>query len=197
MSHLTHPGTKLGPGRFIMVVGPSGAGKDKLLQLARIACAPYPHVEFPKRIVTRAASLAEDNIAMSEDSFLAAKDSGAFPLYWEAHGLHYGLPKSIITGIEAGRTIVVNVSRTVTGRAREIFAHPATVLITAPPSVLQQRLESRARSSDGPVTARLQRHISFEPPDVTIVNTGPPELHAKELIDVILTARDGRAATSD
>lgn len=44
----------IGPGRLVLVVGPSGAGKDTVLTLARDACRGT--VLFPRRVVTRPAS---------------------------------------------------------------------------------------------------------------------------------------------
>ena len=61
---LTIPQTNtgaIGPGKLVLVVGPSGAGKDTLLGLAQAASADDPKIVFVRRVVTREASSAEDN----------------------------------------------------------------------------------------------------------------------------------------
>ena len=69
---------KIGPGRLVLVVGPSGAGKDTLLGLARTACAEDGNIVFPRRVVTREASSSEDNEQMSPDAFQQALAQGKF-----------------------------------------------------------------------------------------------------------------------
>ena len=75
----------IGPGRLILVVGPSGAGKDTLLALARSACAEDQDVVFPRRVVTREASSSEDNAELSPEGFREALERGEFAVHWEAH----------------------------------------------------------------------------------------------------------------
>ena len=41
------------PGRIVLVVGPSGAGKDTLINLARAHFSDTDTVVFPRRLVTR------------------------------------------------------------------------------------------------------------------------------------------------
>ncbi len=76
----------IGPGSLILVVGPSGAGKDTLLGLAKAACADDPNIVFPRRVITRAASVSEDNEEVSRDAFRQALARNEYAVHWEAHG---------------------------------------------------------------------------------------------------------------
>jgi len=178
----------IGPGRLVLVVGPSGAGKDTLLGLARAACADDGNVVFPRRVITREASASEENEEVSVGTFQAALTRGEYAMHWEAHGHCYALPRAIDDDIRAGRTIVVNVSRTVIGAVRRAYADVVVVSITAPPNVLADRIAMRARSSDGTIEGRLRRTVEDDAsavPDVTIVNVSTAEYHARQLVRVI------------
>lgn len=177
----------IGPGRLVLVVGPSGAGKDTLLRLAQAACADDHDIVFPRRVVTRASSADEDNIALSPDEFARARDHGDFAVHWDAHGHSYALPLEINDDIRAGRAVVVNVSRTVIAALRGTYANVVVVAITAPPDVLAQRLAARARHSDGNIAGRLARSVddASTNADVTILNAGSADYHSRHLLRVI------------
>ncbi len=179
----------IGPGRFVLVVGPSGAGKDTLIGLARARCGSDPQVVFPRRIVTRTASAAEDHDSITEPEFERLRAGAGFALDWRAHGLSYGLPASLNDDIRAGRTVVCNVSRAVVEDARARYAHPVVVMITAPPEILAQRLAQRGRESGAAIAGRISRAVAAGleiRPDVVIENDGAPEAGAKKLIEAII-----------
>ena len=177
----------IGPGRLVLVVGPSGAGKDTLIDLARAACAGDANIVFPRRVVTREATAFEDNAQVSFEAFLQTRDNGEFAVYWEAHGHGYALPRAIDHELRAGRTVVANISRTVIEPMRRAYADVVVVSITAPAEILKQRLAARARGSDGPIADRLGRAVdgAAAAPDVTIDNVGSAETHAQELLRII------------
>jgi ribose 1,5-bisphosphokinase len=181
-----HRPAAIGPGRLVLVVGPSGAGKDTLLALAQAACAEE-RVVFPRRVVTREASSSEDNEQVSPEQFWLALGRGEFAMHWQAHGHCYGLPRAIDDDVRAGRTVVVNVSREVVEAMRRAYADVTVVAITAPPEVLAERLAARARSSDGQLADRLRRAVggAAAAPDVIINNVGSAEHHAGELVRII------------
>lgn len=175
----------VGPGRLILVVGPSGAGKDTLLGLAKAACAEDCNIVFPRRVVTREASSSEDNEQLSPEAFREGLARGDFAIDWEAHGHRYALPHSVEDDVRAGRTVVANVSRMVVDALRRAYADVVVVSITAPPQVLAARLAMRARQSDGRIEKRLQRAVDDATPDLTILNVGRAEDHARRLLRVI------------
>jgi ribose 1,5-bisphosphokinase len=178
----------IGPGRLVLVVGPSGAGKDTLIARARAACRDDATVVFPARVVTRPPSIFEGNEFISPSAFEQAAADGAFAFWWSAHGHMYGIPLAIDSDIEAGRTVVCNVSRTVVDAVRERYANVVTVLVTAPREVLGARLAARGRGTDGSVEDRINRAELSDPklrPDVTINNVGEPETGARKLVDTV------------
>jgi ribose 1,5-bisphosphokinase len=176
----------IGPGRLILVVGPSGAGKDTLIGRAKTACAADVSIVFPRRVVTRESSAFEDNEQVSLEAFRQALARDQFAIHWEAHGHCYGLSRAIDGDIRAGRTVVANVSRTVVDAVREAYANVMVVSIAAPPEVLAERLAARARSSDGQIERRIRRAADVaSAPDVTINNAGNVQDHARELVRII------------
>ena len=73
-------------GRLVLVVGPSGAGKDTLIAAAKTALADDARYVFPKRVITRPAMAeAEDHESVSPERFAELKAAGTFALDWEAH----------------------------------------------------------------------------------------------------------------
>ncbi|MDP1583254.1 MAG: phosphonate metabolism protein/1,5-bisphosphokinase (PRPP-forming) PhnN [Bradyrhizobium sp.] len=184
-SHRTATG--IGPGRLVLVVGPSGAGKDTLIGLARAASADDGTIVFPRRVVTREPSSFEDNEQVSLEAFAQARAQGEFAVHWQAHGHCYALRRAIDDQIGAGRAVVANVSRTVVEAMRRAYADVVVVSITAPSEILSQRLAARARGSDGRIANRLYRAVddAAARPDFTIMNVGSAEDHAREFLRVI------------
>ncbi|MEH2568723.1 phosphonate metabolism protein/1,5-bisphosphokinase (PRPP-forming) PhnN [Bradyrhizobium sp. AZCC 2289] len=182
-----HRVAAIGPGSLILVVGPSGAGKDTLLGLAKAACADDPNIVFPRRVITRVASASEDNEEVSPDAFRQALARNEYAVHWEAHGHCYALSRRIDDDLRAGRTVIANVSRTVIATVRRAYADVVVVSITAPTNVLAERLAMRGRSSDGKIEHRLSRTVDdiSAAPDVTIVNVDSAEYHARQFVRII------------
>ncbi|TGD96194.1 phosphonate metabolism protein/1,5-bisphosphokinase (PRPP-forming) PhnN [Methylobacterium nonmethylotrophicum] len=171
----------MGAGGFVLVVGPSGAGKDTLLRLAREALAGDPRYVFPRRLVTRPPSIHEDNEAITEEEFSRGEAEGRFTLSWRAHGLGYALPGTSAALAREGCVVVCNVSRRVVGEARRRLPAVTVVEVTAPPEVLAARLAARGRREDGDLAARLSRSASVAA-DCVVMNDGPPEAGADRLL---------------
>ena len=82
-------------GRLIYLIGPSGSGKDSLLDAARLRLAERG-CRIVRRVITRSAEAAgEAAQGVSPEEFAAMQVEGAFALSWHANGLAYGIPKVI------------------------------------------------------------------------------------------------------
>jgi ribose 1,5-bisphosphokinase len=187
-------------GCFVAVVGPSGAGKDTLLDHARSELAIEAEIHFVRRVVTRAAVAgAEDHDTLSEAEFDRKLSEGAFAVSWRAHGLSYGLPADIDRHMAAGMAVVGNVSRAAIPQLRERYGNVVVALVTAAPDVLADRLAARGRESREEILRRLSR-LSGEAGRVEgafeIANNGKPDEAGRQLVGLIRRAL-ARAAVSD
>lgn len=161
-------------GRFIAVVGPSGVGKDSVMDGL---CARCPDVFRVRRDITRAPEQGgEDYTALSDAEFEMRASAGAYALHWGAHDLRYGIPQSVFAELEAGRDILANLSRSVLGEAAQRFERVLVLHITTRPEVLAARLAGRGRESVEEIARRLSRPSQPLPEHLNIIeidNSGP------------------------
>jgi len=142
-------------GPVIAVVGPSGVGKDSLMEALVRA---DKNLHLMRRVITRAPEAGgEDYDAVCEAEFADMAVSGHFALYWAAHGLHYGIPRQIEDLRQNGRGVLVNLSRAVLLQAQESFDDFVVLSVTARPEVLADRLTKRGREDSAEVQRRLAR----------------------------------------
>ncbi|MDP2621227.1 MAG: phosphonate metabolism protein/1,5-bisphosphokinase (PRPP-forming) PhnN [Hyphomicrobiales bacterium] len=178
-----------GTGVFVLVAGPSGAGKDTLLRIARDWIGHMPKLHFVRRQVTRQANPSiEDHDTLSAQEFTDGVRRGAFSFFWSANGLWYGVPAVTETWFGAGDVIVVNVSRTVVPAIVEKYRRVVVVLVTAPQDILAERLAARGRENGVCLDSRLERAglaVPEVPASYVIENTGAPQDGAGKLSDLL------------
>jgi phosphonate metabolism protein PhnN/1,5-bisphosphokinase (PRPP-forming) len=172
---------------LILIVGPSGAGKDTLINGVREALGEHVPVRFVRRVITRPVEPGDEvHEPISEKAFLRAQEAGEFALSWRAHGLYYGIPADIALDLAQGRLVVANVSRAVVAAAAKKFP-VAVVEISAPADVLARRLAARGREDAVDVARRLSRAIELPLPveRQRIVNDGTVEQGVRKLLAAI------------
>lgn len=157
-------------GTLFLVVGPSGVGKDTLLDGARAALKDDSRFLFARRTITRAADAGgEDHDAVTPEEFARRKAAGAFLLTWDAHGLEYGLPSALSDALAEGRTVVANGSRATIAELAKRVDNLVVVEITAPPEAVAARLRARGREDEAQVAARVARTVPSMPDGIHAV----------------------------
>jgi len=169
---------------LVLVVGPSGAGKDTVLGLARQKLAGAKR--FVRRTITRPADPdGEDHEPVSEAAFAERR----FALSWGAHGLRYGIPLDIVDDLARGTVVVANVSRGVIADAAATF--PVQVIeVTAPTEILSKRLAARGRETAQDVAKRLARDVKIPSGTEvdTVMNDGTPQEAADRFVAALIRA---------
>jgi len=176
------------PGNLIYVIGPSGAGKDSLIDFARKQLPTEHPVIFAHRYITRERAGGEDHVPVSSHEFKLRQSKGCFAMDWEANGLQYGLGVELHQWMEAGLSVVVNGSRGYLDQALKRFKNLYPVLIDVDLGVLRQRLVDRGREDEPTINSRLERARAYaEIPNIAykIQNNGALDEAGHSLIDLI------------
>lgn len=155
-------------GALIAVVGPSGVGKDSVMEGI---CVSLPDIYRVKRVITRAPELGgEDFKAVSVDEFDTLATNGAFAIHWGAHDLRYGLPVEIREKLASGRNCLANFSRKALSEAAAIFPRFLVLNITASPETLAKRLGMRGRETEEQIAKRLAQAVKPIPSGLDVIH---------------------------
>jgi ribose 1,5-bisphosphokinase len=149
-------------GRLVYVMGPSGSGKDTIMQRGREAVAGSLPVVFAHRYITRPEGMGgENHVALSEKDFELRRERGLFALHWRSHGWSYGLGVEMDAWLAAGLNVVMNGSREYFPTALDRYPDMVAVLVSVEPDVLRERLAARGRENAAGIEARLERALNF------------------------------------
>lgn len=173
-------------GILFFVVGPSGVGKDTLIEGAR---ALAPDLVYARRVITRVAgSPGEDHEALDDSAFQTMRHRGEFLITWAAHGLQYGLRHDVLDVLRQGRHVVANGSRTVVTELAARVPRLVVVEITAPAHVLEARILARGRETLEQVRLRVMRRVEMledHIESIRVSNAGEPAEGVRHFLEAI------------
>lgn len=177
------------PGPLVAIVGPSGSGKDTVINWLRESLKERNDVLFVRRVVTRVADTRhEDHDTLSVEEFSSAKSKGEFAVTWGAHDLRYGIPTSVKSHLKNGGIGIVNGSRRALESMHASFENLQVICLTVDPDTLAKRLRARDRKSDTDINSRIaqaQLPLSSAFNVKQIDNTGPVEIAGSAILKII------------
>ncbi len=184
-----------GPGLLFVVSGPSGAGKDTLVEALR---AQVPRLRYSVSATTRAARPGEQEgehyFFIERDEFEKRRTGGGFLEWREYNGELYGTPRDFVgKTLSDGYDLIMKPE--VNGALATKSAFPDAVLIFLVPdrfTHLRERLLARRTETNEEIAGRLeiahQEMQSIRNFDYIVINEqGKPEQAVRDL-HVILQA---------
>ncbi|NTJ41089.1 phosphonate metabolism protein/1,5-bisphosphokinase (PRPP-forming) PhnN [Agrobacterium larrymoorei] len=176
-------------GVMVVVVGPSGVGKDTLMDFAAARLSHHDRIHFVRRVITRSSDAGgESHDGVTDEEFDRRLKAGDFSVSWEAHGLKYGIPATVNRNLGRGDVVIANGSRWALAHFKTAFPSLKVINIVARPEILAARLESRGRESRDEILRRLQRsslEVCGDFDVTTIDNSGALEVSGRALADLL------------
>lgn len=175
--------------KIVGVVGPSGVGKDSVMEAM---ASLRKDIKLVRRVITRPAGAGGEKFICATDAeFDDLVTQNTFQLWWAAHGLRYGVPRSEVENPDAS-IVLVNLSRAVLDQARAVFADFSVLSLTAKTETLAARLAARERETAAEIVARLERASSMRPLGsdvIEISNDGPLSETVQSALDTLQPVR--------
>jgi guanylate kinase len=165
----------VGNPRVFIISGPSGVGKDSVLEQLRLA---YPDAQYVVTATSRAMRPGEIEGVhyhfIDREDFERQIAAGEFIESANVYGNLYGVPrKPIVEGLEAGRNVIIKVDVKGAKTLREKITNPVSIFL-APESMeeLRERLRSRKTDNEEALNRRF--------------NTASEELDRAEEFDYVV-----------
>lgn len=187
--------------RVIVISGPSGVGKDTVIEQMRLA---HPDYAFAVTATTRPRRPGEIDgvhyIFMDMSDFEEARARGEFLEAAEVYGNYYGVPRDRVRrSLRAGKNVVVKVDVQGAASMRDV-APDGIFIFLAPPSMAELTARLRNRKTDDPevlmrrlatASRELRRACEF---DYVVFNERDRLDETLATIDAIITAENCRIA---
>jgi len=187
------PPAASGPPLLVVLSGPSGAGKDAVLNRLKQSGLDFCHVTTMTTRPMRAREIdGTDYYFVTVEHFQELVRAGGLMEYAEVYGNWYGVPKAPAReGLAAGRDVVVKVD--VQGAATIRYLAPeALLLFLAPPrfSELADRLKQRHTETEVDLARRIRtaeaEMLQADKFDYTVENpTGDIDFAVKRITEII------------
>jgi ribose 1,5-bisphosphokinase len=160
-------------GKLLYVMGPSGSGKDSIIQYVKNVSEQHstPLVVMHRYITRPHDSGGEHHIEVSDHGYNMRQSLGLFAMDWQANGLKYGIGIELNAYLEKGIAVIVNGSRSYLPTAQQHYPHIIPVLIQVDAHLLRERLQQRGRESTKEIEERIQRSEHFDRQEITGVLT--------------------------
>ena len=188
------------PPLVVVISGPSGAGKDTVIEAALALDASLAKVATVKTRAPRSGEIeGVHHVFLSDEEFDRWVAQDRFLEHVEIYGHRSGVPKAAVEQLlDEGRTPIL---RTDVAGARTLKANltdPLLVFVTAPDiDSLERRMRARAAESESEIAARLDEAAAEMSEarwfDLVIVNDDDAHhAAARELVDAIAAERARR-----
>jgi guanylate kinase len=137
--------------RLIVISGPSGVGKDTVIEHMRLI---HPEFVFAVTATTRQRRPGEiDGVHyffMKREDFIDQREQGEFLESADVYGHLYGVPKDRVrNALRAGKTVVVKVDVQGAASIREMVPEGIFIFLL-PPSMAELMRRLRGRKTDDP-----------------------------------------------
>ena len=156
---------------IFLIVGPSGSGKDTLIDYA-VNKLP---VKKAKRVITRENNQYEDFKSVSDDEF----NQQQFFIKWESYGRKYGIPPL------SDDHYLLNVSRQVINQVKALKPDTKVIELTTKPEVLAKRVNKRDRDTIKEKKERLKRAVNINSDFKIDTSSSDVSVAGEELINYL------------
>ncbi len=168
------------PPLMLVLSGPSGVGKDSVVQALKARGLPF---HFVVTMTTRPPREGEvdgrDYHFVSKETFSRLLEEGELLEWAQVYGNYYGVPRSQVReALQRGQDVIMRVDVQGASTLKQL-APEAIFVFLAPPSLetLARRLRARGKDSEAEITLRLK--------------TAEREMEAVGIFDYVVINRDG------